>query len=133
MISLSQALRTTIFTVMFLSLAVGMFPVMAKIEPLESGECGKLGLTCSGTSDSSKTVKERISAIVNVALSLVGILAVIFVIYGGVKYIISMGDEKETTTAKRIILYAVIGLLVIGLAAVMVNFVINSFGGGAKP
>lgn len=127
MISLSQALRTGIFTTVFLSLAIGMFPVMAKIEPIKSSECDTLGIKCDGANDKSDKVKARISNIVNVALSLVALLAAIFIIYGGVKYIISFGESDEAEKAKKIILYAVIGLIVIGLAAVLVNFVINSF------
>lgn len=64
--------------------------------------------------------------IVNGLLVIVGIAAAIYLIIGGVRYITSQGDEGQTEQAKNTILYALIGLIVIGLAAAIVNFVINT-------
>ena len=57
-------------------------------------------------------------------------MAVIAIIYGGVKYITSAGDEKNAEQAEHIILYAIIGLIVISLAVVIVNFTLNIVMGG---
>ncbi len=124
MTTLPQLLKTGIFTALFLGLAVGIFPVMAKVEPLTAAECGGLGIKCTGNEDSA-AVKDRIFNIVNIALTLVGILAAIFIIYGGVLMIIDMGEEENVKKGKRIVIYAVLGLLVVGLAALIVNFVIK--------
>lgn len=64
--------------------------------------------------------------IVNAFLVLVSVLALIYIIIGGVKYITSAGDEKGFSSAKNTILYAIIGLIVIGLAAVIVNFTVST-------
>lgn len=66
-----------------------------------------------------------IYAVVNRLLALVGIAAAIFLVYAGVKYIMSEGDEEETNQAKRQIIYAIIGLVVIGLSAVIVNIILG--------
>lgn len=66
-----------------------------------------------------------IQRILNYFLALAGILAVAVLIYGGVQYIISRGDEGAAEKAKNTIVYAIIGLVVIGLSVVIVNFVIN--------
>jgi hypothetical protein len=63
-------------------------------------------------------------------LFFMALLAVLVIVIGGIMYIVSLGDEDRTRTAKRIILYALIGLAVILLAGVLVNFVILLFGGG---
>lgn len=63
--------------------------------------------------------------IIKVILSFVGFLALLAIIYGGIKYIISLGDEKGTEQAKHIILYAIVGLIIIALSAVIVNFVLG--------
>ena len=68
-----------------------------------------------------------IVGIINVALLFVGILAGVFLIYGGLQYIMSRGDERAAEKAKATILYAVIGLIVIGLSAAIVNFVVGAF------
>lgn len=72
-----------------------------------------------------------IRTIVNVFLTLAGFAAVVVIIYGGVQYITSRGDEDQAKTAKNVILYAVIGLIVIGLSAAIVNFTIGSLWGSA--
>lgn len=67
--------------------------------------------------------------ITNTVLYIVGIISVIMLIYGGLRYVISGGDSKKVTDAKNTILYAIIGLIVSILAFAIVNFVINAITG----
>ena len=71
-----------------------------------------------------------IARIVQVALLLVGVIALAFIVYGGFRYIMSRGDEREVETAKNTITYAVIGIIVIGLAYAIVTFVVGALGVG---
>jgi len=64
--------------------------------------------------------------ITNVILLIVGIVSVIMLIYGGLRYIMSGGDSKKVTDAKNTILYAIIGLIISLLAYAIVNFVLTS-------
>jgi hypothetical protein cdiviTM7_00647 len=64
--------------------------------------------------------------ITNVVLLAVGIISVVVLIYGGLRYILSGGDAKKVTDAKNTILYAIIGLIISLLAYAIVNFVLNS-------
>ena len=64
--------------------------------------------------------------------AIVGIIAVVMIIVGGIKYITSGGDSGNVTAAKNTILYAVIGLVVVALAQIIVKFVLGRFvGNGA--
>jgi len=65
--------------------------------------------------------------IANVLLFIIGAIAVIMLIIGGIRYVISQGDSSAVTSAKNTILYAVIGIIVAILAYAIVNFVIGSF------
>lgn len=67
--------------------------------------------------------------ITNTILYGVGIVSVIMLIWGGLRYIISGGDSKKVTDAKNTIMYAIIGLIIAILAYAIVNFVINAIGG----
>jgi hypothetical protein len=58
---------------------------------------------------------------VNFLLMLAGALAVIFLIVGGIRYIISAGSPDRIEKAKHTVLYAVIGIVVILLSYVIVN------------
>lgn len=67
--------------------------------------------------------------ITNTILYAVGIISVVMLIYGGLRYVISGGDSKKVTDAKNTILYAIIGLVISILAFAIVNFVINAVTG----
>jgi len=79
-----------------------------------------------GTAQSN--LPTAITNIINILLILAALAAGIYLIIGGVQYITSGSDEKGQETAKNRILYAVIGLIVIGLAAAIVNFVVGAIG-----
>lgn len=66
------------------------------------------------------------TTITNVLLFLIGAISVIMLIIGGVRYVVSGGDQAAVTSAKNTILYAVIGIIVAILAYAIVNFVITS-------
>ena len=64
--------------------------------------------------------------ITNTILYIVGIIAVIMLIIGGIKYVVSGGDAKKVTDAKNTVLYAIIGLVIAVFAYAIVNFVISA-------
>lgn len=74
------------------------------------------------------------SKISSVLLFIVGAIAVIMIVIGGLRYVISGGDSTQVQGAKNTILYALVGIIVAILAYAAVNFVINSFvpGGSAS-
>lgn len=74
----------------------------------------------------ARDLPSTILFIVNFVLVLVGILALALLVYGGFRYIASRGEDDEVQAAKSIITNAVIGIVVIGIAAAIVNFVIGA-------
>lgn len=82
--------------------------------------------TCSEVASGSEdSVNELITNVVNIFSVIVGIIAVIMIIWGGLKYITSGGDSGNVTGAKNTILYAIIGLIIVALAQVIVRFVLG--------
>jgi heme/copper-type cytochrome/quinol oxidase subunit 2 len=79
---------------------------------------------CS-TSDATERVNNLIHTIVNLLSAVVGIVAVIMIIFGGLRYITSGGNDSSVTGAKNTILYAIIGLIIVALAQVLVRFTLN--------
>ena len=67
--------------------------------------------------------------ITNTILYIVGVIAVIMLIIGGIRYVVSGGDAKKVTDAKNTVLYAIIGLVIAVFAYAIVNFVITSLPG----
>jgi len=82
-----------------------------------------------GANVGDTSLEAYISLIINVLLGLIGVVAVIMLIYGGFRYVLSAGDEKATTGAKNTILFAIIGIVVAVLAFAIVNFVIGGLSG----
>ena len=64
---------------------------------------------------------------VNAALYMIGVVAVIMVIYAGILYITAAGDAGKLAKAKTAIVWAVVGLVVVILSYAIVNFVIGAF------
>lgn len=74
---------------------------------------------------------EVITNILKVVIGIAGLVAVVFIIIGGINYMTSTGDAGKIEKAKKTILYALIGLAVCALAFGIVNWaagVINSGG-----
>jgi hypothetical protein len=66
------------------------------------------------------------TVIANTLIFLVGAIAVIFLIIGGLRYVVSNGDSKNVTAAKDTILYAIVGIVVAVVSFALVQFVINA-------
>ena len=71
-----------------------------------------------------------VATILNVVFGVVGIIAVIMIVIGGVNYTMSQGDSQKIQKAKNTIMYGIIGLVVVLLAFAIVNFVLNGLLGG---
>lgn len=69
---------------------------------------------------------------INLMLFIVGILAIIMLIYGGIRYVLSGGDAGKVKDAKNTILYAIVGLVIAILGYAVVNWVIQVVGAGAN-
>lgn len=73
----------------------------------------------------STGINALITNIVNVFSIIVGIVAVIMIIFGGFKYITSGGSSEGVSSAKNTILYAIVGLIIVALAQIIVQFVVG--------
>lgn len=80
---------------------------------------------CASSSDAA--VNKLVQTLVNTLLYILGTIAVIMIIVGGIRYTTSNGDAGGIKSAKDTILYSVIGLVVAMLAWAIVNFVVGMF------
>ncbi len=65
------------------------------------------------------------SQVANVLIFIIGAVAVIMLIIGGLRYVLSSGNSSAVEGAKNTILYAIIGIVVASLAFAAVNFVVG--------
>lgn len=78
----------------------------------------------NGCSSDAPELQNVVIGIINGFVGALGLVAVIFIVVGGVNYMTSAGDSGKLQKAKNTILYAVIGLVICVLAFAIVNFVI---------
>ena len=76
--------------------------------------------------DDSGDLAGTIKSVINILLFITGMVAVLFIVIGGLRYVTSNGDQNATSSAKNTILYAVIGLVVAIMAYAIVNFVLEN-------
>lgn len=87
-----------------------------KISTTEAGQACK---------DQTGTFNNLIETVVNLFSAIIGVVAVIMILYGGFRYITSGGSSDKVSSAKNTIIYGIIGLVIVGLAQVIVQFVLN--------
>lgn len=73
------------------------------------------------------SAQSAIVAALRLALGFLAVIALAVFIYGGTLFLLSGGDPEKAKKGKSVLVYATIGLIVIGLAALAVNSVISFF------
>lgn len=72
------------------------------------------------------TLGENVITLINYFLGFLGLIAVAFLIYAGVLMVTAGGDEDQVGKARKIITYAVVGIVIILLSYTIVTFVTNA-------
>jgi hypothetical protein len=93
-------------------------PVRAQVQT----GIGATATAANGAGD----INAVISNAINVLLFIVGAAAVVMLIIGGIRYILSSGDQAAVAGAKNTILYAIVGIIVAVLAYAAVDYVFGT-------
>ncbi|MFH1430816.1 MAG: hypothetical protein ABIG71_04880 [Candidatus Uhrbacteria bacterium] len=109
--SLVTAFTIGIFVVPFIALGAG--------DPLGINYGTETGL-------STKDIREVVARIINTAMGLLGIVAVVIILAGGFMWMTAGGAEEKTGKAKKLIFSGIIGLAIILASFAIARFVIES-------
>ena len=93
----------------------------------------KAATGCPGYSGTTASIETVVTNILNGVIAVLGLVCVVFIIYGGVQYMTSVGDAGKLQKAKHTIMYACIGLIICVLAFAITNFIISILGGNSTP
>jgi Type IV secretion system pilin len=94
-------------------------------QDVTSGGIGA-GATCAKPTNAATNLfgdGSIFNTVTNILLFLIGAISVVMLIIGGIRYVVSGGDQGAVTSAKNTILYAIIGIVVAFLAFAAVRFV----------
>lgn len=91
-----------------------------------AGGLDNVNMGVSKTNDAAGglTVSKVIDTVTNILLFAAGALAVIMLIYGGIRYITSHGDKDQIKAAKETITYSIAGLVIAIAAYAVVQFIV---------
>jgi hypothetical protein len=106
------------------ALAINVFNQCAPIDPANPNDPSNTAVCKAQGTDNATSM---VTTIINTLLYILGIIAVIMIIVGGIRYTTSNGESAGIKGAKDTITYAVIGLVVAILAYAVVNFVVGIF------
>lgn len=87
------------------------------------GSAGSDVCKAQGTDNATKMIK----TVINTMLFILGTIAVIMIIVGGIRYTTSGGAAADVKSAKDTIMYSVVGLVVALMSYAIVNFVVGRF------
>jgi hypothetical protein len=66
-----------------------------------------------------------LTTVVNILSIVVGIAAIIVIIIAGLRTVISAGDAQSVASARKALIYALVGLVIAAAAQAIVEFVLN--------
>jgi hypothetical protein len=114
--------------VAYVVFVLGSVPALADAHT--AADAARAGLTTTasegGLSTTETSIQVIIGRIINAALSLLGVIFVIMMIYGGFLWMTDTGDAAQVKKAKDIIRNAIIGIVIIALAFAITNFVLST-------
>jgi len=82
----------------------------------------------NGLNNSLSTTDPRtlVGRIINLALTFLGVIAVVIILMGGFKWMTAGGNEDKVSEAKKLLGAGVIGLVIVLAAWALATFIINS-------
>ena len=88
-----------------------------------TGGLNEVGKTAYGSTNTPTDIRIIVARIIRVVLGLLGIIALVIIIYAGFKWMTAGGEEEKITTAKNQLTNGVIGLIIILAAYSVATFV----------
>lgn len=103
-------------------------PVYAQADASSQQACNAIkSINPNGTGCGASN--NQVSRLIRVTLQLLsiiaGIIAVIMIIISGLKYITSQGDANAISSAKKSLIYAIVGIVIVAFAQIIVQFVLR--------
>ena len=92
------------------------------------------GFDEAGGSENDTDLTGIVKTVIDTMLFIVGVLAVIMIIFSGIRYITAHGDKGQVESAKNTLIFSIVGLVVAIVAYAVVGWVIglfNSSGGSS--
>ncbi|MFA6306505.1 MAG: pilin [Patescibacteria group bacterium] len=120
----------------FLSMFLALAPVTADFSAINQvkaegdwwqrvndGGLNQVGQAYDGSTP--RDIRMTIVDIIKIVLGFLGIITVVIILYAGFKWMTAGGNEENVATAKKMLINAVIGLVIILSAYALATFIIS--------
>ena len=114
-----------IFGIVAMGSIVPLSSVYADSADSKDAVCAGAGVDCDKT---DTAISDNVKSALRVFQIIIGVLAIFYMVYAGMKFITSSGSSDGVKTAKNTILYASIGLIIVILSEGIIQFVLRRFG-----
>lgn len=98
----------------------------AACDALNTLDASQSCATPGGSSAAESSVNKLIQTVVNILSIVVGVVAVIMLIVSGFRFITGGSDTNSVAAARRTLIYALVGLVIVALAQFMVRAVLTT-------
>lgn len=103
-----------------------MIPIAAhSVLGLVATFCSSDGAGCDTGLPQVSAGTPELQQILQIVFGISAALAVLFVVIGALRFVVSDGDPQDTARARNTIIYALIGLLIALAAEAIVSFALN--------
>ena len=72
----------------------------------------------------NQSIPETVARIINIVIGVIGVLLLVLIVYGGVLYAMSVGNEEQVDKAKKVLTYSIIGIVIVAISFAITNYVI---------
>ena len=87
-----------------------------------------LDFSLIGNPTTHESLEAFVLSSINIAISFSIIIAIMALILSGFKYILAMGDEEKVKDATRSLIFAIVGLIIVFIAPLLVQYVTSFIG-----
>lgn len=85
-------------------------------------------LSLIGNPTTHQSLEDFVLYSINIAISLSIVIAIAALIIAGFKYILAMGDEEKVKDATRSLVFALVGLVIVFIAPLLVQYITTLLG-----
>lgn len=122
-------IKKTKLLIFLIFILFSIFQASTTVLAIEGSGCS--GGTCTLDNPLGKitTPQQIIGKIISAVLGIVGSIALIMFIYGGLTWMMAAGNAQNVDKGKNILMWATIGLVIIFSAYALTKFVLNGMMG----
>lgn len=118
------------FVLFVIVLTVGLLPRAASAQDRQwCGSSAYIAVPCLFGEDEglagADSFGELVIAVINILLIVVASISVLFIIIGGFRYVLAHGNEEQAEGAKKTIIHAIVGLVIVIMSFAIIQIIGN--------